>query len=266
MKSHRAALVQHLEKIACGGQVTEAVFSEGFATQALTPDHLLLVLAPSLPGIEPLEEEIGMADLGTIIKSFGMAAGEGNEAADVDLRVEDHRLVIDEEHRAVIKLMTASPKTIGTRVEDATVKKLMAKAPTAKGISLTRGLIDGIKNTFSGFKVQEVELFVGPKGGMIRVGNENGHFAEFPSKALKAKEEYSLLFGEALVDVLAQVTDFSSAELRLGGPGNFIVVQDGDYQYLLSPKSRGADEKKPAAKAAKPKKEKAAAADADEEE
>ena len=209
---------------------------------ALTPDKLLLVLAPPLPGAEPLDEDIGIADLGTVIKSFGFIAGEGNETVDVDLRIEGHRLIIDEDHRGVIKLMTASPKTIGTRVEASTVAKLKAKAPTKQGVALTRALIEGIKNTFVGLRVEEVEQFVGPKGGKMRVGNENGHLAEFPSKALKDKEAYSLLFGKHLVDVLVEVTDYSTAEMSLGGPGNFVMIKDGEYLYLLSPRLRAVDE------------------------
>lgn len=256
MKVRRASLVQHLQKIICNGQVTEAVFTDGFATHAFTPDTLLLVLAPSLPGAEPLEDEIGIADLATIVKSFGWLEGEGNETIDVHLRVENHRLLIDEEHRGSLHIMTASPKTIGTRIEQSTVDKLLAKEPkpTGKGIALTRDLINGIKNTYAGFKAAELELFVGPKGGKVRVGNDNGNFAEFASKDLKDKTTYSLLFGEHLVDVLSQITDYTHASLQLRGPKAFIVVREGEYRYFLSPRAKSADEKdavaeeKPAAK------------------
>jgi len=253
VKVLRSALVQHLNKIACGGRITEAVFGDAFATRALSPDQMLLVNAPTLPDVEPLEEEIGVSDLSMVIRAFGFIPGEGNEGADVHVYVEDGRLIIDEEEHSKARqyLMTASPKTIGTRIEEATAKKLLDKAPSGKGLKLTRQLVQGIQKTFSGYKATEIELFIGKKGGHVRVGNENGHYAEFESKDLKGKEEYSVLFGGHLVDVLAQVTDFTSAELRLGGPGQMAVVQDGDYQYLLGPKKRAADEKqtktKPAA-------------------
>lgn len=248
MKIRRATLVGHLQKIMCGGQVTEAVFKDGFATQALTPNQLLVVIAPPLAKVEPLEEEIGLADLATIVKAFGMASGEGNETIDVNVRVEDNRLVIDEEGRGLLRLMTASPRTIGTLIEDATVAKVKAKITAKKGIPLTRSLIEGIKNTYSGFKAAEIELFVGPKGGRVQVGNENGHLAEFPSKDLKASETYSLLFGEAFVDVLTQITDYSTAELLLSGPGGLVLVKDGRYQFYLSPQTKSADDEQPEAK------------------
>jgi len=252
VKIKRDALTRHLNRVACGGQVSEAVFTGAFATTALTLDHLLLVNAPELPGTEGLPGMVGVADLGKLIKGLAVLAGEGPEAIDVEIRVEEHRLVIDEGHRGVIHLLTAAPKTIGTRLEPETVQKLMAKAPELppkakkKGgapgvIPITQSLIVGVRNTFTLFKATEVELFVGPKGGKIRVGNDNSDIVEFASAELKAAAEYSLLFGEHFVDVFGVVTEFSEAFLLLGGPGEFIMIADGGYRYLLSPRSKGAD-------------------------
>lgn len=255
MKIKRSKLVQHLKKIHCGGQITEAVFSKAFATNAMTADHLLMVLAPSLKGVEALEDDIGIADLGTVIKSFGFISGEGNEAVDVTIRVEEHRLVIDEERRGKLRLLTANPKTIGTRVEQNTLDKLKAKAPKGNGIQLTRALIEGVQNAFTGFKSTEVELFVGPEGGKIRVGNDNEHVAEFESEELVGDKEYSLLFGTHLIDVLAGVTDFANGKLHLGGPGNFVLIEDGGYKYYVDPRSRGKeDESEPKGKGKSKKK------------
>lgn len=245
MKVKRAALIRHLERVMCRGQVTEAVFSDGFATQAFTADQLLLVLAPPLPKVEPLEEDIGVADLNVLVRSLGFIAGEGNEGADVSVRVENSRLVIDEDHRGVQYLMLASPRTIGTRIEQKTVDKLLAAAPELdedKGVALTRALVEGIRATYAGYKAADIEVFVGPKGGCVRVGNETGHFAEFRSKDLKASEEYSVLFGQHLVDVLSQISDFSNAVLMLGGPGHLVSIFDGDYQYILGPRRRSTDD------------------------
>lgn len=245
MKVTRAALRSHLDKIICGGQVNEAVFSDGFGVQALTPDLLLLILAPSIPGAESMKKEIGISDLPRLRRALGFvpAEEEGDEDT-VELQLEDNRLVIEESGRGTLKIQTARPKTISTRPGADTVEKLMAQAPTGKGIRLTRSLIDGIRNTWAGFDVQEVEVFVGPKGGMVRVGNsEVGDFGEFPSKDLKAKQKYSLLFGAHFVNALEQVTD-EKAELLLAGPGKFVIIKDGDYRFLLSPRVRGADEKR----------------------
>lgn len=240
MKLKRELLVNHLARVICGGQISEAVFTGAFATEALTPDQLLLVSAPAIKGVSPLSEDIGLADLPKFVKALGVISGAGNEAQDVTLSVEGHRLVIDEAHRGTLRLMTAQPKTIATHLEEKTVKALWKKAPTGDGIPLTRALIEGLRSTFSLFKATEVEVFVGPEGGKIRVGNDNSDMAEFASEALVASEEYSLLFGEALVAVLATVTDFSSAVLKLGGPAKFICVEDSGYRYLLAPRLKDA--------------------------
>ncbi len=245
MKVNREKLVRHLQRISCGGQVGEAVFTGTFGTVALIPTHQLLVTAPSLPKTKVLfkkAEPAGIAELPKLMKALSVLAGTGNEAVDVVLEMDGFRLVVDEGERGKLRLMTAKPKTIATFVEEETVKALLAKAPEEKnGIALQRTLLDGIRNTFSLFKATEIELHVGPKGGKVRVGGDNADNAEFESDALKAEEEYILLFGEPLVDVLSVVTNFNEAMLYLGGPNNFILIDDGGYRYILNPNRKSAD-------------------------
>ncbi len=245
-KYKREMLLQHLTRVGCGGQITEAVFTGAFATTAITPDNLLLVIAPGLPKTNVIfkkDQRVGIAELPKLMRAINVIAGAGNESVNVNMTYEDHRLVLDEEERGVLRLITAQPKTIGTQVTDAVVKKLLAKIPKqdGKGIPLTRALVEGIRATFSLFKATEIELFVGPKGGKVRVGNDNADMAEFPSDDLKASKSYSLLFGQAIVDVMGIITDYSQAMLYLGGPDQFVVVADGGYQYILSPRAKGAD-------------------------
>lgn len=244
MKINRAKLVQHLHRIACGGQIDEAVFTSAFKTVALSVDQLLLVLAPPVAKNKTLDKDpVGVAELGKLMKALAVLAGTGDETITVDIRLEKHRLVVDEEHRGLLRLMTAQPKVIGTHVEDAIVKKLLAKAPpVAGGIPLTRALVEGIRATFSLLKATDVELFVGPEGGMVRIGTEDSDIAEFKSDELKAPTEYSLLFGTHLVDVLGIVTNYNEALLCLGGPEKFISVEDGGYRYLLNPRGRSKDQ------------------------
>lgn len=270
MKLKREKLVRHLGKISCNGQVKEAIFSKGFATTAMTPDQLLLVVAPSLKGVEPLSEEVGIAKLPLFVKALGLMAGEGNEGVDVDVRVEKHRLVIDEGGRGIQRLVTAAPRTISTKIESETVAAVKAKVDKDDdGIELTQALINGIISTFKAYDVPEVELEVGPEGGKIRVGSSKSDTAEFESEALKADEEYTLLFGEHFIDVLSVITDFSSAVLKLSGPDSIVLIQEGAYSYYLSPRARAAEEEAPAASAKEVKKGKAKAAapvEAEEEE
>jgi hypothetical protein len=241
MKLNRSAFTQHLQRISCGGRVTEAAFSSGFATTALTEDHLLCVIAPSLPKAEPLPAEIGVADLSRLIKGVGLLAGAGNEGTEVVLDVEDFRLVIHEEHRGELLFLTAAPTTIGTRVADETRDKLLANAPSEDGISLSKAAVEGIQKAFSWAGAEEVELQIGKKSSQVVVGNENSHMGKVPLPDLKSKTEFTLLFGEHFIDVLGVITNYSDAKLFLGGPKAFAVVHDGEYRYLLSPRTRGAE-------------------------
>ncbi len=244
MKIVRSALIQHLQRITCNGQVTEVVFTGAFACAALTHNNQLLVVAPGLPKTKAFAKTpVGVAELSKLIKALGVLSGTGNDALTVDIRMEKHRLVVDEESRGLLRLMTGDPETVATRVDDSDLKKVLTGAPPEKGgIPLTRELVEGIKLTYNLFKATEVELFVGPTGGKVRVGNENADIAEFPAESLIADQEYSLLFGGCFVDVLGVITNFNKALLCLGGPDEMILVIDDGYKYLLSPQARSADE------------------------
>ena len=239
MRVVREELKQHLDKVTCGGQIAEAVFTGAFAAQVMSLDQLLIVLAPPLERTEPLPEAIGVPDLGKLVKALSVVAGPGSEGEFVEIGVKDHRLILDEEHRGKLRLLLAGINTIGTRIEDPTVKKLTKQIPKGKGIPLTRAFIDGVRATFSLFKAVEVELFLGPRGGRVQVGSETSDIAVFESKELKSKKAYSLLFGKHFVDVLSVVTNYSEVRLLLGGPEGFAVIQDGEYQFILGPRTRG---------------------------
>lgn len=244
MKVNRSQFVHHLARLACSGQITEVVFSDRFAASALTPDHLLLVVAPDLEGVEPLKEETGVADLALFMRALKLLPGEGNAGLEVEVYVDNNRLVIDDGVRGVQQLLIAAPKTIGTRIEEATVDKLFNTVPDdAPEIPLTRAILEGVAAAFSLYKAEEVELYVGPDGGKIVVGSEKTHRAEFPLEAGVSMQEYRLLFGRHLVDVFAVISDFSQAALHIGGPGKPVIITDGDYQYMLSPRAPSTDDR-----------------------
>lgn len=248
MKIPRATLVQHLHKLMCRGQVKDAVFSGAFGTHALSPDHQLLVVAPPLPKTPSLPKDIGLANLDQFIKALAVTAA-GEEVVELELvegATNDYLVVSEPEW--TLKILVAEPKTIGSRVTDKQVEQIQGKVPAGKGLTLSREMIEGIRSTFDLFKVEEVEVFVGPKGGKIVVGNENSNVAEYESKELKAKSAYSLLFGAYFVDALSSITDFTSAVMKVGGPDSVVVLEDGAYQYLLAPKVRSADEEKAGSK------------------
>jgi hypothetical protein len=248
MKINREKLVQHLQRVVCGGQITEAVFTETFATAAITLDHQLFVAAPALPKTRPVllkvGESAGLPDLKLLLWALDVNSGVGNEAVDVEVRLENRRLVVDEGERGKLELMTADERTIGTRLEDETVQALFNKAPAVGegGIPLTRQFVESVRKVYSGLKEDEVELSVGPKGGELLIGTgETANRFRVPFEQGKVKEKYSLLFGAHLVAVLGVLVNFNEAMLYLGGPESFALIDDGGYQYILSPHVKSAD-------------------------
>lgn len=246
MQIDRKDLELHLNRISCRGQIKEAVFSGAFATTAITPDMLLLVIAPGLDGVDDLPQEIGLADLEKLRTACRLFTDAGEEVgAAADVSIVDNNLVIQNQ-RGRSRLVTAAAKTIATRVSPDTVKALQEQVGDLS-IPLTRETIEDVRDAFAGLKAEEIELSVGPDGGQIRIGGPNSDQAELPLPDLKSPEEYALTFSGHLIDVLTTVTD-EDATLLLAGPGKLITIRDGDYNYMLSPRAPSADNK------AKPKK------------
>jgi hypothetical protein len=246
VRVNRGELLRHLRRVSCRGRVKEVVFLDALATKAMTPDYLLLVLAPGLGGEEPLTGEMGVTELDTLIRACTMLAdGPDAEGDEVELMLRDNRLVLEEPRGGRIKWLTAAPRTIATRVDQSIVDKLTANIGTIV-VPLTPELVNDVRATFSGLKAEEVEVIVGPEGGMIRVGDEHRHAAELPVPALRADTGFSFTFGEHLIDALSSVVD-AAAVLYLNGPKLAVVVQDGDYHYFVSPIAPASGRKRAAA-------------------
>ena len=217
----REKLVDHLQRVSCGGLIKEVIFRDAFAADALTADHMLVVIAPDLDDVEPLESEVGVSDLKKLISALSFIGGDGDEAADVDISFQNHRLQIDESARnARVLLVTANPKTIATRVAPETVEKMLAKTEASDAGTVTLGvdLIDDVRRVFSGLKADTVKLITGPNGGFIKVGSDNSDGAEFFSASLVSEQEVKLNFGEHLIKVFEIVS--GDVVLRLPGPGS----------------------------------------------
>lgn len=249
MKIQRAALVQHLRRVQCGGQIKEAIFGPGLEVNALTPDQLMLVVAPAI-GEKVLETEVGLADLDKLRVELGTLASDGDEegsAGEVDVTIDaEQKLVLDAGPVRGLRarLMTAQPRTIATRVDSKIVDQLVDKIGTDV-VPLTPRVLKDVSKQFSALKAEEVTLKIGPLGGKIMVGEEHGDTAELSIPELKATEPFELVFGRHLIDALASVTD-EAAVLYLSGPGGNAVVEDGEYRYILSPRHRSADKAKAA--------------------
>lgn len=253
MRINRSKFVQHLERLSCAGQCTEAVFSGRFRSTAITPDHLLLVDVPEFEGAQALEQEVGVVDLGRLIAALGLGAGKGNEGIDVDVYFEDHRLVLDDAPQIVQRLVTSAPKTIATRIEAESVKKLFATVKDASFVPLSQTVLEKVVRAYSLYKAEQVQILVGPEGVDAVVGEAHTH--QTRSRLIdsgEGDEEYCLLFGRHLIDVFSIITDYSSAALGIVGPEKPVLVADGEYRYILSPRKASSDApKKKAGKSAK---------------
>lgn len=237
----RQKLVDHLRRISCGGLIKEVIFQGAFAADALTADHLLLVVAPELDDAAPFVDDVGIGDIKKFINALQLIGGDGDENADVDVSFLNHRLVIDEGPRnARLQLVTANPATISTRVKEETVTKLLDKIDSSDAtVALSVDLIDDVTRVFDGLKADTVQLVTGPDGGFIRVGGGNSDGAEFFSPALKSDQPFTLNFGDYLIKVLGIVS--GDVVLKLPGPNSStIAIEDEGFTYLLSAKAQAA--------------------------
>jgi len=244
VKINRSKFVQHLERLSTAQQIKEVVFTDAFTATALTPDHLLLVVAPEVDGAEPLEDEIGVNDVDVLVRALKLAPGEGNEGVEVDVYLKEHRLIIDDEDRGMSELVVSSPKTITTRVESATVEKILKATEDADEVELTRTAIEGVRGAFGLYKAEQVQIQVDGDGVRFVVGDDNTNRFRVPLADEPApKNGYTLLFGKHLIDVFSVIVDYSAAVLKLSGPNKPIVIEDGEYQYILSPRKAAAEAK-----------------------
>jgi hypothetical protein len=259
MRILRNQLVDHLQRIMCGGAVKEVIFTGAFEARALTTDHQLLVIAPPLEGATELAPEpIGIGNLERVVRALSFIAGDGDELADVDVSFDPdvsgaRCLVIDESARSArVTLITANPRTITTRVEPATVEQILAGLVTdgAGHILLDAALVDDVQRAFSGLNAETVVLSATPDGGIIRVGGGNSDGAEFFSGALTVapdQPEVTLTFGANLIGALkaASSNGVDDVTLRLPLPNGprMIAIEGAGFSYLLSTQSAPAGQK-----------------------
>lgn len=246
MKVKRAALSLHLKKISCNKQIEEAVFEGSFESSPVTEDRQLAIFAPPLEGAEPLAGELGIASISLLLDSLEVLKGDGNEAEFVEIDVIEEggfqRLLIDEGYRGKLSLVTAHPSAVNSRVGEGGLEKVRKAMPEGDGIPLTGSLINNTVSVFKLFKAEEVELQLGPDGGKMIVGNSHSQMGSFPLPELKAASPFSVLLSRQFIDVISNVTNYAEAALILGdGPRSPIVIRDGAYTFVLSPRVKPSD-------------------------
>lgn len=234
-------LTDHLSRILCGGQIKEAVMHGAFECHAITVNTQLLVIVPPLPKAETLPEEVGILDLDLVNRLISTLSGDGGE---VGLEIKGNRLLAEQRHGGKIKMVTAAPSTISTRIGADKVTGAMALFEReGKKVPLNQSTVQGVLETSRLLKATQINLTVGPEGSTFVVGqgNEHSHTAEFALGQLKADVTYELpIDANILTDVFSGVSDFTQAELVVTGPDSLVMVQEGGYKYVISPQRAAA--------------------------
>lgn len=249
MLINRKAMVDHLGKVYCNGQVKEAVFTEGFECAALNADHQLVVLAPGLKGVEPLPEPVGVIDVSLFKRALSSLAGDSDEVA---IDFEDNRIKLEQKHGGRIRLLTATVNLISSAMKPATVQKIREMFPVApppkkgkKAAPVVDGAVPLSETVIKGYLEQAgligpetVTLRVGKTGSVLVIGQESGHMGELdiPAKLDDGEKSYELIFSAKLMtDVFKQLSDYTQTSLILTGPDSMAGIREGGYEYVLSP-------------------------------
>jgi hypothetical protein len=234
----KADIIAHLERIHMGGQITEAVFYDKFACDAISVDRAVLVSTKGIQS-DPLPQPVGVMDLKlliTALKSLGDDT-EGNIALDF---VGD-RIVIEERGRGVIRMVTSSPATIATQIKPETLEKIQTMIGSVEGYILPQAVVGSVTKTQNLLKADEVRVIVDPALTSLNwiIGKRTSNFAEVPMTLgvnPAAAEKYELVFDpNKIIAVLDQVVDFTHTHLILTGPASLISVKDLTHTYVLSP-------------------------------
>lgn len=237
MNVPKLSLIAHLDRIHCNGEVGEVVLSDRFAATAVTADRQLMVYTTGLSEVEPLPAEVGVVDLPLFLNSV-KALGEEDGRVSVDFT--DHRVVVEERNRAKIQMVTASPETIGTRVDATNGQLLLDKVKEGQRIVLAESVVRDLLKLAQLLKADTWTAQVNPGYIIWTVGQQSSHFAEVtmiaPGDRKFTEHPYELVFNSrALVSVLKQVTDFTQTAFVITGPASLVAVTDPLYTYLLSP-------------------------------
>lgn len=238
MQVARSTLIRHLSRISCGDQVPEVVLTGNFAASALAADEMLFVNAEGLDGVEPLTEPVGVDKLKLLIRSMG-ALGE-DEKQDLSIEFDDGRIVISEKNRGVVRLVSSLPKYISTAVSEDVKKKILAQVDGKKPVPLPQSLVESVTKMIDLLKAETVSFEVTAKGTTVCVGSGDADNAEIPlpnSKVGKKADEYAVRVDAGILKaVFEQITDYTQAELVLGGGADeLIMVRDVGIQYFISP-------------------------------
>lgn len=243
MRIEREALINHLKRIYCDGQIGEVVLGADFSSRAITVDQTFLVIAPALEAATPLRHEVGIIDLGRFIGYLDSKSEDPKVSIDFD--DEDRRILITEKRDKRVQqysMVTAYPNVIGTAVRDDIFETIQDAVPAlghSDAVPLNASVVQDVLEAQSKVRSELMLLTVGPKGSELRLGEETADWArvELPLlKTEKGAEKFSLQLRSALVcDALKQAVDFAETFITVTGPDDMVAIDCSYYRYIISP-------------------------------
>lgn len=231
MLVERKKLVDHLEKIYCDGLLKDVVLTDRFGASGFSVPQDLLVIAGQRDWALPLAGELGVVNLELLIKILGIGDDEK-----IAFDVTEQHIVLETNERT-IKLVTAAPRVIGSKVDPHIQEKVLGLIPAdRKWIPLGFQLVKGIQEAISKLKAENVLFLCTPNGTKVVVGEERQNSVSFRFPDLVTAEEFKLTFPTTLINpVLNQISDFTKAEIMVIGPATIVPIREGDYTYIMSP-------------------------------
>ena len=231
MEFDRMKLIDHLTRICCEDEITEVVLNTDLSVSAVTPDQAFFVSAPAWDE-DVFPETLGVISLTTLLKALDKIA----EGKTVEI-VYDHNRIIIEEGVHHLRLMTAHPDVIGTRMPEKEVKEVLDAIFEGDSFDIPEDIAQGILDIQDLLNAMEITLHITKKGTKIWVGPETGHNDLIEWKALKGDGDYKLLLqANAMVAALKQIKDFDTVQFILTGEDSSVAIIDSDdFVYVLSP-------------------------------
>lgn len=243
MKLDFEALHWHLRRISCNGQISDVVFSGAFQASAISYDGGLLVMAPPLDGASSLRRDIGVPDLGLLLKRVEALRLPGvGGRHEIVLRLTEGQLVMSSEH-AEIEHPLVAPRCIGTWINRSAVEKLeQLIGGEASEVDLD------VDNLFDGVRATEnctnplFELLWAP--GVVRMRARKLPLGDGKAVSLAGDprdERCDLRFEipSKFRDICQTFEDSTRAILRVDGPRDFLMLEahshtDAVYRYLFT--------------------------------
>jgi hypothetical protein len=238
----RLTLRWHLRRIYCAGQIPDVVFSGALQASALSYDQTLLVTAPPLNGVPRLPGEIGVPNLGVLLKR--VEALRPTKTADTDnivLHVTEEQLVLSSEH-AEIRHPLVDPRHISTRIDRPVVEKLERligeQATELDLLSLLGGVWAAHDYARPFFEVLRAP-------GVVRMRAHQPPFDDGRTRSLAGGQgdercDLLLVIGPKFRDICETFENSKRVTLSVKGPRDFLTLTSQShtgevYRYLVTP-------------------------------